>query len=68
MSNIRFVDNDIVQSRRGIVVEAAHGAAAVSSVSFEDVRVEALIETREHYTGAKLKPRVPPKSRPGRVR
>eukprot|EP01047_Picozoa_sp_COSAG01_P043235 COSAG01_NODE_3828_length_5655_cov_3.721742_8_plen_60_part_00 len=37
-SQIVFRDNDIVQARRGLVVENLHGGGLVTDVLLEDVR------------------------------
>ena len=54
MTNIVFRDNDIVQARRGVVVEGRHGGATIDGVLIDSVRVERLITTQERYPGAKV--------------
>jgi hypothetical protein len=43
--NVLFENNDIVQARRGVVVEVTEGAETLHSVTFRDVRVEELVRT-----------------------
>lgn len=43
--HVVFRNNDIVQARRGLVVEVTEGKETLHAVAFRDVRVEALVRT-----------------------
>tara|TARA_B110000208_G_scaffold5639_1_gene7261 strand:- start:179 stop:1843 length:1665 start_codon:yes stop_codon:yes gene_type:complete len=43
--NVLFKNNDIVQARRGVVVEVTEGTETLHAVTFRDVRVEELVRT-----------------------
>jgi polygalacturonase len=43
--NVLFRNNDVVQARRGLVVEVTEGEETMRAVTFRGVRVEALVRT-----------------------
>ena len=43
--NVLFRNNDVVQARRGVVVEVTEGTETLRSVTFRGVRVETLVRT-----------------------
>ena len=43
--NVLFRNNDVVQARRGLVVEVTEGEETLRAVTFRGVRVEALVRT-----------------------